>query len=152
MKNPIFKGLRPAIALFFGFSLLLAFSGCSKDETTNSDLLVGNWEVKTLTVDAQGIVPNQMEFDFDSDGDFDFFFLSGNNQVRMSGNWRFTNNDTELELDYTVNQTFFVGLVGFIQGADFPNEEYSITFVDNNEIDLEGTINGLRVEMNLERD
>lgn len=133
------------VALSFGI-----FS--CEDDPSAAELLVGNWQVNTLTVDAQGIVPNQMEFDFDSDGDFDLFFLSGNTQVRMNGDWSITNSDTELELDYNVNQTFFVGLVGFLQAADFPNEEYDINFVDDNEIELSGTINGLAMELNLERD
>lgn len=100
------------------FSLLVVLSSCKKNKS-NSELILGDWQVAALTVDPpqiqNGVVITdlyaQME-DCDKDNYYSFY---SNNTYKfdqgavicdslepqnISGNWSFLNDETKLQLIY----------------------------------------------------
>ncbi len=110
------------------FSFLLFLSSCAENKS-NSELILGNWQITALTIDPpqieNGVVISdlyaQME---DCDKDNFYSFLSNNTYKfdqgavicdslepqNISGNWNFLNDETELRIIY-LNDTITYDLI-----------------------------------------
>jgi len=142
---------RQAGVLFLFFMGIAVNLACQKEEIS-SEGLEGTWLVHTLTVDVITNSPDRMEFTFDPDGRFELFFLSGDDPVRMEGEWAYDREEDRLALNYAPRQTILVGLVGFIIGTYSPEESYQVDFTNPDQVSLSGNLLGQQVSLRLERD
>ncbi len=143
-------------AKYFLFLLVVSaglLTSCSDDDPSLFDRVVGDWEVTRFIADGGLVTTLTLSFEFDDDGDFDLNLSdsNGNNAV-MSGEWEVDEGQSELELNYDVQSSIFVGLAGFLVGQDLTREEYDLEFDSNDEIILDGTTGGVNIELELERD
>ena len=130
------------VLLAGGLATAIGFSGCKKYEDgpafsllTKKQRLTGEWEAKKLISDAQNVIGQQgyeVDLEFDKDGDFelnsrstytDMYGQTFNYSYQLTGDWEFSNDKEEIELDYD-------------NGA---REEWEITRLTNKELEAEIT-------------
>jgi len=137
--------------------VLLAFLGlslvaCKDDEPSVSDWLEGDWSVDVANVEGVNNAPSNMAFEFEDDGEFDLEFVFNGTRFNMTGDWEVNDDGDELELTYNIQDFIFVGLGGFFLGKDISREDWDLTRDGDNDLDLETTVEGLDIELRLERD
>ena len=139
-----------ALAYLLALATVLAAPACGDDDDDGPSL-DGDWVIEEFEANGQDVgIAGNGEFEFDEDdGEFEVT-LRGQQVVRIGGEYELDGD--ELELEYEVNDNFFVGIVGLLLNQDIPDEEYEVTFDGDDEVEFEGEINGVEVEMTLERD
>jgi len=89
-----------AIIPVIGLALTLTAGGCKKDKDSNTDLLVGEWEV----VKKDGVaIPNGYTYTWEFQKDNDFSYCGGNSGFTycINGEWDWANSDEdEVELTW----------------------------------------------------
>lgn len=136
---------------------LLAFSGlflvsCQDDDPSVSDWLEGDWTVDVINVEGLNNAPSNMAFEFEPDGEFDLEFVFNGTLITMTGDWEVNDDGDELELRYDIQDFVFVGFGGFFLGEDISREDWDMTRDGDNDLDLDTTVQGLDIELRLERD
>lgn len=100
------------------FTLLLFLSSCSENKS-NSELILGDWQVTALTVDPpqieNGVVITDLYAQMEDCDKDNYYSFNSNNTYKfdqgtiicdslepqnISGNWNFLNDETELQLIY----------------------------------------------------
>lgn len=131
----------------------ISFSSCSKDNPSTTDRLVGDWEISFFSLNAN-VIPSSvnLQLELDDDGEFTLTLTEqGEGSLFFSGEWEVDENKQELELNYEINPSFYVGLIGNALGQSIPREEYEID-LDGDELVLDGNISGISVVMEYDRD
>lgn len=132
--------------------LSLSLVACKDDEPSVEDWLEGDWSVDVANVEGLNTAPSNMAFEFESDGDFDLEFVFNGTRINMTGDWEVNDDGDELELTYDIQDFFFVGLGGFFLGKDISREDWDLTRDGDNDLDLDTSVEGLDMELRLERD
>ena len=128
-------------ALLFIAMGILATTGCQEDEDPNeatNNRLDGDWEVESWTLDGTEVMNSlvvsfEMEFDKQgpTDGETEWTVIRNNGTTdRTEGDYQVENDGTEIDFD----------------GTDFDIR------IDGDELELEGIVNGVRWEIEAERD
>ena len=130
------------VLLAGGLATAIGISGCKKYDDgpmfsllTKKQRLTGEWEVKKFRQNGVNAISQglELEMEFDKDGDFeftarstytDYYGYSYNYTNKVTGEWEFSNDKEEVELDY--------------DDSDISDEEWEITRLTNKE--LEGDI------------
>ena len=134
------------ILLSGGLATVIGIAGCSKYEdnpaisfSTKTQRLTGDWEVtKFQDSDGLNMIGNgsEMDLEFDKDGDFDMKQYYDGYSYTSSGEWEFSSDKEEIELDFDDN-----GI------ADW---ELEITRLTNKELEGEITSNGSSQKIDFE--
>jgi hypothetical protein len=132
--------------------LSLSLVACKDDEPSVSDWLEGDWSVEVANVEGLNSAPSNMAFEFESDGEFDLEFVFNGTRFNMTGDWEVNDDGDELELTYNIQDFIFVGLGGFFLGKDISREDWDLTRDGDNDLELDTTVEGLDMELRLERD
>ena len=142
MKNVFAKTSLSAILM--ALIILPSFTSCKKDKkTTPRDELVAEWEIKSFTVDGvelKGVVVLASEMEFESysgsNGDFKWSinYTDGTSEI-ASGDYTVDEEDAEVELE----------------NNDGDRIKFDVE-VNNNDLELSGTIDGERYILKAERD
>jgi len=133
-----------------GLATAIGLSGCKKYEDgpyfsllTKKQRLTGEWEVKKLQMDGANAIGNGIELDmeFDKDGDFEFkssvvytytdYYGNQSSYTEQStakGEWEFSNDKQEIELDFD----------------DGEQQEIEITRLTNKELEGELSIDNMK--------
>lgn len=142
MKNVFAKTSLSAILM--ALIILPSFTSCKKDKKpTLRDELVAEWEIKSFTVDGvelKGVVVLASEMEFESysgsNGDFKWSinYTDGTSEI-ASGDYTVDEEDAEVELE----------------NNDGDRIKFDVE-VNNNDLELSGTIDGERYILKAERD
>jgi hypothetical protein len=87
-----------AIIPLVGLAMALQATGCKKDKDSNTDLLVGEWEL----VKIDGVTPTVYSFSFEFEENFDMKLceIYGSQSSCYNGEWEWGNADED-EVDFT---------------------------------------------------
>ncbi len=132
--------------------LSLSLVACKDDEPSVSDWLEGDWSVDVANIEGLNNAPSNMAFEFEDDGEFDLEFVFNGTRFNMTGDWEVNDDGDKLELTYNIQDFIFVGLGGFFLGKDISREDWDLDRDGDNDLDLETTVEGLDIELRLERD
>lgn len=105
-----------------------------------------------VNIEGLNQAPDNMAFEFEEDGEFDLTFVFNGTRVDMRGEWEVDEDNSKLELTYDIQDLFFVGIGGFFLNKDISREEYDLEKDGDNDVDLDATVEGLDIELRLERD
>jgi hypothetical protein len=145
MKNRLF--------FFFSLCVMALFISCDKDDDPSlEEYMIGDWDVDVVNIEGLAAAPTNMAFEFEDDGEFDLTFVFNGTRVDMRGEWEVDEESSELELDYDIQDIFFVGIGGFFLNKDIAREEYDLERDGDDDVDLDATVEGLDIELRLERD
>ena len=124
--------------------VMVGMTSCKKDkEPTQKELIIGEWEVKSFTIDGvevKGTIVTTSKVEFEAytgnNGDFEWLIVFGDGSTELtSGDYEVDEEDREVELQN--------------------NDGETITFefdVENDELELDGIIEGERYLIKAERD
>jgi hypothetical protein len=142
MKNVISKTSLSAILL--ALIIMPAFTSCKKDpKPTLRDEIVGEWEIKSFTVDGvelKGsiVLASKMEFEkyTGSNGDFEWSvnYTDGTSEL-ASGDYTIDVEDAEVELENNDGQRL----------------KFDVE-INNDKLELSGILDGERYELRADRD
>ncbi len=105
-----------AIIPLAGLAMALQATGCKKDKDSNTDLLVGEWEL----VKIDGVTPTvySLSFEFEKNEDFTLCQQYGSQSYCYNGSWEWGNSDEdEIEMKWDDGSTSY--------SASFDVEELS---------------------------
>lgn len=142
------------VLLAGGLATAIGFTGCKKYEDgpyfsllTKKQRLTGDWEAtKLISSDGQNMIDQgvDVEIEFDNDGDFklsasntytDYYGQSYTYTNNLKGDWEFSNDKEEVELDYDdgftedweitrlTNKEFEANITSYMKKKLFPQLE-----------------------------
>ncbi len=138
------------------------FYSCRSD-VLRDKRIDGTWKVDQYLIGSSVLLPvnNQFQitnvtYEFDKDGDFtqtiSGFGYYGQSNISFTGNWE--NNDGDLELNFDANSQ---GVLSTGYGSSFNNyycesyynlrEEFDIIKLKGDDLEMETTINGIKVSI-----